>query len=482
MTHPYLIKKLILPIVLFFSALSVFAKAGTDLTHPMVAQDALAILREEGLDAYVRHWRARPDQALDFRKWCHGQKAENGGAVSFDFEIHSSAAQVVDAVNAVNSEMGFDCYRIQAKFNDTAFSSINVPTLKDAASYERVRKTRSVLIPILGYLITAKPLAMSLAQGFQIHGLAGTDQAVKGLLTEHGGEFMQANMKGFLELQFAYLSAMWSIPFSARELPHIRQMSKNYFKRAAQTLVYPFSVLSKIVNWGFKKTGYRIKASHLWISAVNIVAYPFLMGLALQSGENWWMGENASVFTAGWEMVKDQIWMSLAFNSTFMIFQDRTGEARNMGLWSEKARFVGESIPAFLFNAFRGIAAIYPAMLPWMIGAQLGIGGVLSAVMMMKVAGARTFARETGEILNKMEADLSSESRETVQAIASTLDQPVAEDGTVAIAGGCQSSLGFWGRLGSKVSEKWQRNSSKVFEKLRTGFRSNGTLTPLANQ
>ncbi len=443
-----------------------------DLLHPEAAQGALSVLRDEGFEAYLKYWRASPEKALNLRSWCQQQKAANGGNVVFEFATHENGVDVIDALNVVNAEMGFDCYKVSAKVDNAQIKNPTKPSLADAKSYERVRKWRSALIPMIGYLITAGPVLSSV-----------TGDPSWATLTSHGSEFMMANMKGFLEFQFAYFSAMWSIPFGQKHFPELRYQAASYFQRSIQTLARPFAMLTSSLNKLMNKSGNTIRASHFWISAVNLVGYPFMMGTAAYLGHHLiGPGESAGFFnslgkslTAGTEMISQQFRMSLAFNFTFMLFQERASTARNQYLWNEKTRLVAESALAFVCNTLRGISAIYGDLETPMVLSQLLVGGSLSSLMIAKVRGAKVYAAETGRLLSDLElklnpgeqkfftdatklAELASNSNSSVlqKAEIKILSESLESSSTLSTVGRfiltpCEWALGFANKIAGRV-------------------------------
>ncbi|NCN27818.1 hypothetical protein GW915_09610 [bacterium] len=457
-------KAILLSCVFVFSGQSSFAQSDADLLHPQHAQKALNVLREEGLDSYLRYWRDNPEQALNLRSWCRAEEKKNGGVVSFPFEVHETAIEVIETLNELNREMGFTCYQVEAKINNEDYNKISEPTPKDKVAFERIRKARAATIPLLGYLITARPIYQSLAA-----------EMSKESFAQHGGEFMQANMKGFLEFQFAYFSSLWSVIFSQKEFPFLKITAKDFFSKAAKTLSKPFNMLLSAANSFFKKTGNRVRASHVWISLVNLAGYPFAMGVALSLGEQVFgmtdpmnFGEGLMhTLSSGASMIRTQFAMSMAFNFTFMFFQDRTGAARNYNLWSEKSRLVAESIPAFLFNTFRGVSAIYPAFEKSMLVSQLAIGGVLSSLMAAKISGAKHFATETGNILTQMEKTLSPEQRRAVTTILLTAENLQVGSSTLLEQGHCENRLGVTSYIQARIFEYFERGfKSDALKKL----------------
>jgi hypothetical protein len=374
-------------------------------SKPSVLTEALDTYTSDGIGAFLTKLGNDPKAIQEIQTWCQAQ----GGTQKIEFPIHSSASTALAYFKLILKDLGLTCVNIEPKFVDSPDStSGNGPTLMDikavkpdkTAFYERIKKFRAIAVPLVGFGITMWAVINSLKQDLSLTSFA-----------QHGGELSQATMKGLLEFQFAYFTAYWRDIFSMVELPIMKQTSAKYFKLSFATFTNIFKKSFALLynpaaskfNGVVDRSGKVIRASFLWISAVNILAYPFLMGVAGEIGSHVFGPSNnlihiyhqlqnmgyletvqymfsslGSVASAGVNTVRDQFMMSMAFNSTIMLFQDRLGWSTNINRLNEYRRLFIETFPVLLFNTFRGVSVIYPKYEVLMSGLQLAIGGLLS--------------------------------------------------------------------------------------------------------
>jgi hypothetical protein len=322
-----------------------------------------------GTGAVLRDLRARAEAGQDMEPLRQLVRAKaEGGVERIPVHVHPHALSRVEYANRMLVTSGIDFIRYEAVLDSTV-PAPELPAETDAQSYKRWKRTRSVVLPILGF-------ASAVAQG-----------AVNGAID--AGALAQGFALFGLELQFSLFNHHW-LKVWRQDTPLLNFRLKEFPEAEANRLKVRLNSLIASTNAALDKVSFVTRA-HAWSYLINWGYTVILYGSGVLG--HMIAGDAGAHFDV-LSLIMDSWVLNTAFYVSFGLSQIALTNFSMRNEISELLRFQIETT-ALKWNSVWRIVSLVPGLSGLGLAMQLGFTGAIAAPLLMKLAGANAYAQGT---------------------------------------------------------------------------------------